>query len=62
MKVRYYIDLDIPEEVSKDWSEQMDVTIYGNRVVEDMLRSADSCDDLPLCQIFLNEDDTKTSY
>jgi hypothetical protein len=48
MKIRYFIDLEIPDEVVKEFSESMDYTLYGNRVVEKMLAEADSCDDLPL--------------
>jgi hypothetical protein len=48
MKIRYFIDLDIPDEEVKTFSEGMDFTLYGNRVVEKLLQEANSCDDLPL--------------
>lgn len=48
MKIRYFIDVDIPDDVVKEFSESMDYTLYGNRLVKELIDKADSCDDLPL--------------
>lgn len=47
-RIRYFIDLEIPDEELAIFSERMDYTLYGNRIVEKMLKEANSCDDLPL--------------
>lgn len=48
VRVRAFIEMDLPLSELEVWSERADVDIYVNTRVRDLVNEADSIDDLPL--------------
>lgn len=48
MQVRFYCDVEIPDEDMKDMSESYDVVLYGVGLLKTNFKMADSLDDIML--------------